>query len=96
MQNGETDFPAQKQNNSVSRQAKGCLLLIATAVLAIFALVVAAAVCIVIVDSVSLRGEEYTLERRVERYKVACKFLWADLKDSVSRKKSDSYQEDEP
>ena len=96
MQNGETDFPPQEKNNRGVHQAKGCLLLIATVILVIFALVVAAAVCIIIVDSVSLRGEEYTLERRVERYKVACKFLWADLKDSVSRKKPDSYQEDEP
>ena len=96
MQNDETAFPPQGKNNRDSRQAKGCLLLIATAVLVIFALFVAAAACIIIVDSVSLRGEEYTLERRVERYKVACKFLWADLKDSVSRKKPDSYQEDEP
>ena len=96
MQNDETVFPTQEKNNGGSRRAKGCLLLIATIVLVIFALVMAAAVCIVIVDSVSLRGEDYTLERRVERYKVACKFLWADFKDTISRKKSGSSQEDEP
>ena len=79
-----------------SRQGKGCLLLIATLILVVFALVITAAVCIIIADSVSLRDEEYTLERRVERYKVACKFIWADFKDTVSRKKPDSPQEDEP
>ena len=96
MQNDETDYPKQEKNNRTSRQAKGCLLLIATFVLVLFALVIAAAICIIIADSVSLRGEEYTLERRVERYKVACKFIWADFKDTVSRKKTDSPQEDEP
>lgn len=96
MQNDETDFPAQERHCRGTRQAKGCLFLIATVVLVIFALAAAAAVCIIIVDSVSLKGEEYTLERRVERYKVACKFLWADFKDSVSGKESDSSQEDEP
>ena len=96
MQNEESDRPAQEKNNGGSRRAKGCLLLIATVILVIFALAIAAAVCIIIVDTVSLRGEEYTLERRVERYKVACQFLWLDFKDSVSGKKSDSSQEDEP
>ena len=96
MQNNETDYSTQEKNNGGSRRAKGCLLLIATFVLVIFALAMAAAICIIIVDSVSLRGEEYTLERRVERYKVACKFIWADFKDTVSKKKTDSPQEDEP
>ena len=96
MWNGETVFPAQEKHSRGTRQAKGCLLLTATVILVLFALAIAAAACIIIVDSVSLRGEEYTLERRVERYKVACQFLWADLKDSVSRKKPDSCQEDEP
>ena len=96
MQNDETDFPARKNGNNGSRQAKGCLLLIATTILVIFALVIAAAVCIIVVDTVSLRGENYTLEQRVKRYKVACQFLWLDFRDSFSRKKSDSSQEDEP
>jgi len=96
MQNDETDFPAQEKGSGAPRRAKSCLFLIATAILVTFALIIAAAVCIIIVDTVSLRGEEYTLERRVERYKVACKFLWADFKDTVSRKKTDSPQEDEP
>ena len=96
MQNDETDFPAQEKQNRGSRQAKGCLLLIATMILVLFALVIAAATCIILVDSVTLRGENYTLERRVERYKVACQLLWLDFKDSFSKKKPDSPQEDEP
>ena len=96
MQNGETDFPARKKDNGGSRQAKGCLLLFATVILVLFALVTAAAVCIIVVDTVSLRGEDYTLERRMERYKVACQFLWYDFKDTFSKKQSNSPQEDEP
>jgi hypothetical protein len=96
MQNDETNFPAQETNNGYLRQVKGCLLLITTTILVLFALAIAAAAGIIIVDSVTLRGEEYTLERRVQRYKVACQFLWYDFKDFVSGKKSDSSQEDEP
>ena len=96
MQNDETDFPAQEKQNRGSRQAKGCLLLIATVILVLFALLIAAVACIIIVDSVALRGEKFSLERRVERYKVACQFLWLDFKDSFSKKKPDSPQEDEP
>ena len=96
MQNDETDFLAQEKDNRISRQAKGCLLLITTTILVLFALAIAAAAGIIIVDSVTLRGEEYTLERRVQRYKVAAQFIWYDFKNAVSRKKSDSSQEDEP
>ena len=96
MPNDDTDFPARKKHGSASRQAKGCLLLIATIVLVLFALVIAAAACVIIVDSVTLRGENLTLERRVQRYKVACQFLWYDFKDTVSKKKADPSQEDEP
>ena len=96
MQNDETDFLAQEKDNRISRQAKGCLLLITTTILVLFALAIAAAAGIIIVDSVTLRGEEYTLERSVQRYKVACQFIWYDFKNAVSRKKSDSSQEDEP
>ena len=96
MQNDKSDIPAQEKQNRGSRQAKGCLLLIATVILVLFALVIATAACIILVDSITLRGENYTLERRVERYKVACQFLWLDFKDSFSKKKSDSPQEDEP
>ena len=96
MQNDETDFPAREKEKSGSRQAKGCLLLIATVILVLFALLIAAAACIIIVDSVALRGENFSLERRVERYKVACQFLWYDFKEAVSGKKSDPAREDEP
>ena len=96
MQNDETDFPARKKEKSGSRQAKGCLLLIATVILVPFALLIAAIACIILVDSFTIRGENYTLERRVERYKVACQFLWYDFKEAVSGKKSDPAREDEP
>ena len=89
MQKDETDFPARKKHGSASRQAKGCLLLIATIVLVLFALVIAAAACVIIVDSVTLRGENLTLERRVQRYKVACQFIWYDFKSWFSKKSSD-------
>ena len=84
MQNDETDFLAQEKDDRGSRQAKGCLCLFASFVLILFALVMAAIVCIIIVDSVTLRGEEYTMERRVQRYKVAAQFIWADFKQTVS------------
>ena len=61
-----------------------------TALLVLFALVLAAVASIVILDTVSLRGEDHTLSWRVERYKVACQFLWFDFKDWVSRKASKS------
>ena len=96
MQNDETDLPAQRKDGSGSRQAKGCFLLIATVILVVFALVIAAVVGIIVVDTVSLRGENYSLEQRVKRYKVACQFLWYDFKEAVSGKKSDPSQEDEP
>lgn len=87
MQNGETDFPKREKH-----QAKGCLLLIATVVLVFFALVIAGIASIIVVDTVKLRGEGYTFSRRVERYKVACQFLWFDFKDAVSKKLSESPQ----
>ena len=96
MQNDKTDFPAQKKSGSGSRQAKGCLILIATTILVIFALVIAASLGIIVVDTVSLKGENYTLEQRVKRYKVAFQFLWYDFKEAISGKKLDSSQEDKP
>ena len=90
MQNDETDFPAQEKHSRGSRQAKGCVCLFASIALILFALVIAAIVCIVILDSVSIRGEGYTMERRVERYKVACRFIWEDFKDAVTRWKMKS------
>ncbi|MBP5585220.1 MAG: hypothetical protein J6Y92_02565 [Lentisphaeria bacterium] len=85
MQNDETGFPQREKH-----QAKGCLLLIATVVLVFLALVIAGIASIIVVDTVRLRGEGYTFSRRVERYKVACQFLWFDFKEAVSRKSSES------
>lgn len=96
MPDEKTDFPEPRENNGEFRQAKGCLLLIATTILVLFVLVMATVLCIIVADTISLRGEEFTWERRVERYKVACQFIWADFKDTLSRKKSNSSQEDEP
>ena len=56
MQNDETDFPAREKEKSGSRQAKGCLLLIATVILVTFALLIAAIACIILVDSFTIRG----------------------------------------
>ena len=91
MQNDKTAFPTGGKH-----QAKGCLLLIATAVLVFLALVVAGIASIIVVDSVRLRGEGYTFSRRVERYKVACQFLWADFKEAVSKKISKTEEIQEP
>jgi hypothetical protein len=80
MQNEESGFPSREKHS-----AKSCCLLVMTAVLVGFILILSAIACIIIVDTVSLRGEDYTLSRRVERYKVACQFLWVDFKTAVSR-----------
>ena len=85
MQNDKTEFPAREKH-----QAKGCLLLIATVVLVIFALAVAGIASIIVVDTINLRGEGYTFSRRVERYKVACQFLWADFREAVAGRFSES------
>ena len=85
MQNDETGFPQREKH-----QAKGCLLLIATVVLVFLALVIAGIASIIVVDTVRLRGEGYTFSRRVERYKVACQFLWVDFKGAVSKRFSKS------
>ena len=86
MQNEETDFPPQEKHGMGSRRAKGCCLLAVTVILALFALALAAILSILIIDSVSLRGEEYTFHQRMKRYKVACQFIWADFKGWVSEK----------
>ena len=83
MRNDESNLPPPEKHKSGSRQAKGCFCLFASIVLILFALAMAAIVCIVILDSVSIRGKEYTMERRVERYKVACRFIWEDFKETV-------------
>ena len=96
MQNEKTDSQAREKQNRGLRQAKGCFFLVATIVLILFSLFIVAIAGIIIMDSISIRGENYTFQQRVERYKVACKFLWFDFKDSVSGKNSDSSQENEP
>ena len=85
MKNDQTGSLAREKS-----QAKGCLLLIATVFLVFFALVVAGIASIIVVDTVRLRGEEYTFSRRVERYKVACRFIWEDFKEAASKRISNS------
>lgn len=81
MQNEETDFPKREKWT-----AKSCCLLTLAVGLACFILVTGALACLVIADTASLKGEGYTLSRLMERYKVACQFLWFDFKDRISRK----------
>ena len=85
MQNDETEFPKREKS-----PAKSCCLFVAVAVLVCFLLAVAGIASIIVVDTINLRGEGYTFSRRVERYKVACQFLWADFKEAVSGKHSES------
>ena len=106
MQNEETDFSSPERNGRDSRRAKGCCLLTATAILVFFALAVAAVVSILMIDTISTRGEGFTFSQRMERYKVACQFIWFDLKGMFSEKKpnetetiecpAESPQEDDP
>ena len=92
MQNKETDPSSPEKNDRGSRQAKGCCLLGVSIFVACFILVFAAIAGIIILDSLRLRekGKEFSMERRVERYKVACRFIWEDFKEYVSQKLSSS------
>ena len=81
MQKEETD-PSTKQTS----RAKNCCLMAMAAALACPLLVITGIACIIVVDTINLRGEEHTLSWRVERYKVACQFLWFDFKDWISKK----------
>ena len=94
MQNEKTDSTPLKTNGGSSRQAKGCCLLFASILVACIILVFAAIAGIIVVDSIQLRGEEYTFSQRVQRYKVACQFIWVDFKTWVSRKKTDEPPEE--
>lgn len=85
MQNEGTDLPTGEK-----RTAKSCCLLTLTIVLALFLLVLTALAGIIIADTIQLRGEGLTLERRAERYKVAAQFIWADFRSWVSRRFSDA------
>ena len=92
MRNEETDFPSPKKSGAGSRQAKGCCLLIVSILVAGIILVIAGIAGIIIVDTVNTRGEGYTFSQRVQRYKVAGQFLWADFRTWVSRKISDEHE----
>ncbi len=85
MQNEGTDLPTREK-----RTAKSCCLLTLTIVLALFLLVLTAIAGIIIADTIQLRGEGLTLERRAERYKVAAQFIWVDFTRWVSRRFSDT------
>ena len=84
MQNEET-YPPVKEKNA----AKSCCLLTLVAGFVCLLLLTAGIACVIIVDTINLRGEEYTFSQRVQRYKVAGQFLWVDFKTWVSRKRSD-------
>ena len=92
MQNKETDPSSPEKNDRGPRQAKGCCLLVVSIFVACVILVFAAIAAIIILDSLRLRekGKEFSMERRVERYKVACRFIWEDFKDAVTRWKMKS------
>ena len=87
MQKEEMDFSSSEKRERGSRQAKGCCFLIVSIIVAFFILLFAAVAGFIILDTINLRGQGYTLERRVKRYKVACQFLWADFKEFVSQTK---------
>ena len=89
MQNEASDFPQPEKHNRGSRQTKNCCLLAATVILVLFALAVAAVVSILMIDTVSTRGEGFTFSQRMERYKVACQFIWFDFKGLFSEKRQD-------
>ena len=84
MQNDATASRTREKKTS-----KSCCLLALAACLVCFLIITSGIACIIIVDSINLRGEEYTFSRRVERYKVACQFIWADFKSWFSGKFSD-------
>ncbi len=84
MQNEEANPPAREKH-----PAKSCCLLALTVCLALFLLVLTALAGIIIADTIQLRGENMTLERRAERYKVAAQFIWVDFTRLVSRRFSD-------
>ena len=84
MQNEEADSPKREKN-----AAKGCCLAALAVCLALFLLLLTALAGIIIADTIQLRGEDFTLERRAERYKVAAQFIWVDFTRWVSRRFSD-------
>ena len=85
MQNERTDLPSPEK-----RTAKSCCLLALAVGLGCFLLVLTALAGIIIADTIQLRGEGLTLERRAERYKVAVQFIWVDFTRWVSGRFSDA------
>ena len=85
MPNKEADFTKQEKN-----AAKSCCLAALAVCLALFLLILTALAGIIIADTIQLRGEGLTLERRAERYKVAAQFIWVDFTRWVSRRFSDA------
>ena len=85
MQNEGTNPPTREK-----RTAKSCCLLALAACLTSFLLILTAIAGIIIADTIQLRGEGLTLERRAERYKVAAQFIWVDFKTWVSKRFSDA------
>ena len=90
MMNEEADFPKREKN-----AAKSCCLAALIVCLVFFFLVLTAIVGIIIVDTVNLRGENISMSKRVERYKVAGQFIWFDFKDWVSKKWSGAVYADD-
>ena len=85
MQNEGTNVPTGEK-----RTAKICCLLALAVCLALFLLILTALAGIIIADTIQLRGEDFTLERRAERYKVAAQFIWVDFTRWVSGRFSDA------
>ena len=85
MQNEEADSPKREKN-----AAKSCCLLALAVCLALFLLILTALAGIIIADTIQPRGEDFTLERRAERYKVAAQFIWVDFTRWVSGRFSDA------
>ncbi len=84
MPNEEADIPKREKH-----AAKSCCLLALTVCLTLFLLILSALAAIIIADTIQLRGEGMTLERRAERYKVAAQFIWVDFTSWVSKRFSD-------
>ena len=85
-------MPNEAPNSTAKEKnaAKSCCLAAFAVGLGFFLLVFTAIVGIIVVDTINLRGEKFTLSKRVERYKVACQFIWFDFKDWISGRSSKS------
>ena len=92
MQNEDMDFSSSEKRERGTRQAKGCCFLIVSIIVAFFILLFASVAGFIILDTISLRGEDHSLSWRVKRYKVAFQLLWFDFKDYVSRRLLESSQ----